>query len=161
MKYIDPITKEKKTVYTKASDTLPLGAIVDFDGEEIPAGWEPAPEDATVYIGPNEPTGGQDVWIQKGKNLYNKKTSVLGYLNEDGSIYLESTYCTSDFISVSPNTTYFKSATESVRAKYNDKNKKPLSDVYNDLGGSGAFALTTPSDAYYLRVSMLETYSDT
>ena len=114
-----------------------------------------------VKISPDMPITGEDIWIKKGKNLYNKKTAVLGYLNEDGSIYLESTYRTSDFISVSPNTTYFKSVTESVRAKYYDKNKKPLSDVYNDLGGSGAFAFTTPSNAYYLRVSMLNTYSDT
>lgn len=114
-----------------------------------------------VKISSEMPCTGEEIWVKKGKNLYNKSTSVLGYLNEDGSIYLESTYRTSDFISVSPNTTYFKSATESIRAKYYDKNKKPLSDVYNDLGGSGAFAFTTPSNAYYLRVSMLSTYSDT
>jgi hypothetical protein len=144
-------------------DSLPIGTIVEYTGENIPDGFEKVeePEDATVYIGPNEPTDGQDVWIQKGKNLYNKKTAVLGYLNEDGSIYPESTYCTSTFISVSPNTTYFKTVTESVRAKYYDKNKKPLTDSYNDLGGSGAFAFTTPSNAYYLRVSMLGDCSDT
>lgn len=95
MKYIDPITKEKKTIYTKASDTLPLGAIVDFDGEEIPAGWEPAPEDATVYIGPNEPTDGQDIWIQKGKNLIdvpytsNNKLTITANKDDD--------YTTTDF----------------------------------------------------------------
>lgn len=144
-------------------DSLPIGTIVEYDGNNIPDGFEEVvePENATVYIGPTEPTDGQDIWVQKGKNLYNKEASVLGYLNEDGSIYLESTYRTSDFISVSPNTTYFKSVTESVRAKYYDKNKKPLSNVYNDLGGSGAFAFTTPSNAYYLRVSMLGDYSDT
>ena len=90
MKYIDPITKEKKTIYTKASDTLPLGAIVDFDGTEIPDGWEPAYEDATVYIGPNEPTDGQDIWIRKGKNLLDpgKIFSNTAYytINQDKSV---------------------------------------------------------------------------
>lgn len=44
MKYRDPETGEFKELYTKAADTLPVGTVVDFDGEEIPAGWEKAEE---------------------------------------------------------------------------------------------------------------------
>ena len=31
---------EWKDIYVKASDTLPIGAEVDYDGDDIPAGWE-------------------------------------------------------------------------------------------------------------------------
>lgn len=40
MKYKDPVTGEWKELYTKTADTLPVGSIVDFEGEEVPAGWE-------------------------------------------------------------------------------------------------------------------------
>lgn len=36
MKYND--NGEFKPIYVKASDTLPIGAIVEFDGTEIPDG---------------------------------------------------------------------------------------------------------------------------
>ena len=44
MKYRDPETGEFKELYTKAADTLPVGTVVDFDGDEVPAGWEYAGE---------------------------------------------------------------------------------------------------------------------
>lgn len=40
MKYNDNGTF--KDIYVKASDTLPIGSIVEFDGTEIPDGWESA-----------------------------------------------------------------------------------------------------------------------
>ena len=54
-------------------DSLPIGTIVEYTGENIPDGFEEViePENATVYVGPTEPTDGQDVWIQKSKNLLN------------------------------------------------------------------------------------------
>lgn len=44
MKYKDPVTGEIKSISVKASDTLPIGSIVDFDGDVIPEGWEPFEE---------------------------------------------------------------------------------------------------------------------
>lgn len=114
-----------------------------------------------VVISSTEPTTGEEVWMQKGKNLFNKNSVVVGYLNEDGSIYPELSYSTSDFIPVTPNTTYYKTKTDSVRSKFYDKNKNPLTNNYNDLDGSGDFAFTTPENAYYLRVSMVAEYVDT
>lgn len=54
-------------------DSLPIGTIVEYDGTNIPDGFEEVvePENATIYVGPTEPKGSQDVWIQKGKNLLN------------------------------------------------------------------------------------------
>jgi len=59
-----------EAIRTGLGDNVPAGTVVDYNGEEIPEGWELADEYASVYIGPNEPTDGQDIWIQKGKNLF-------------------------------------------------------------------------------------------
>ena len=80
MKFKDPITGEYKTLHLKTGDTLPVGTIVSFEGDEIPEGYEEViGEEARVVISPIEPTTGEEVWIQKGKNLYNpKNTYVVG-----------------------------------------------------------------------------------
>ena len=44
MKYKDPVTGEWKELYTKTADTLPVGSIVDFEGNEVPEGWEAVEE---------------------------------------------------------------------------------------------------------------------
>ena len=40
MKYKDPITGELKDIIVKSGDTLPIGTIVEFDGETVPDGYE-------------------------------------------------------------------------------------------------------------------------
>lgn len=40
MKYKDPITGELRDVIIKSGDTLPIGTVVEFDGETIPDGYE-------------------------------------------------------------------------------------------------------------------------
>ena len=40
MKYRDPDTGEFKDITVKASDTLPIGTVVEYDGTEVPSGWE-------------------------------------------------------------------------------------------------------------------------
>lgn len=40
MKYKDPNTGQLKELSLKAADTLPIGTIVDYDGENVPEGWE-------------------------------------------------------------------------------------------------------------------------
>lgn len=44
MKYKDPVTGQLKEISLKAADTLPIGTIVDYDGEDVPEGWEQVPE---------------------------------------------------------------------------------------------------------------------
>ncbi|MBQ8044717.1 MAG: tail fiber protein [Clostridia bacterium] len=39
MKYKDPITGEYKELFLKASDTLPIGAIVPYGSDDIPTNW--------------------------------------------------------------------------------------------------------------------------
>lgn len=44
MKYKDPITGEIKDIYVKALDNLPVGSIVDYDGDVVPDGYEEVSE---------------------------------------------------------------------------------------------------------------------
>lgn len=53
-------------------DNMPIGSIVEYNGTDIPDGWEILPGDANVYVGLEQPTEGQEVWIRRSKNLYNK-----------------------------------------------------------------------------------------
>lgn len=57
-------------------DSMPIGSIVEYNGTDIPDGWEILPGDANVYIGAEEPTDGQEVWISPTSNLYNPETDV-------------------------------------------------------------------------------------
>ena len=47
MKYRDPVTGEFKEISVKASDTLPIGTIVDYDGDTVPDGWETVDDTGT------------------------------------------------------------------------------------------------------------------
>ncbi len=137
-------------------DNVPAGTVVDYDGEEIPEGWELAEEYSSIYIGPEEPTDGQDIWIERSKNLFNKEAVSMGYLTETGLLYNDSdAYKTSDFIKVNPNTTYHKTQTDTVRLKFYNINKQRLSNSYSDVeNASEAIDFTTPANAHYMRVSL-------
>ena len=60
-------------------DSMPIGSIVEYNGTDIPDGWEILPGDANVYIGKDRPTEGQEIWIQKGKNLLNMNKVKNGW----------------------------------------------------------------------------------
>ena len=90
-------------------DNMPIGSIVEYNGTDIPDGWEILPGDANVYIGPNKPTNEQEVWIQRSKNLFNKNKCFGGWVHhENNQIFVEfiGTYSYTDYIKVRPNTTY-------------------------------------------------------
>lgn len=67
MKYRDPNTGQLKELSLKAADTLPIGTIVDYDGEEVPEGWE---EYGTDDYSTEEIFTGKH-WID-GKPIYRK-----------------------------------------------------------------------------------------
>lgn len=56
MKYRDPNTGQLKELSLKAADTLPIGTIVDYDGEEVPEGWEEV-TDKVLWSGNEAPAG--------------------------------------------------------------------------------------------------------
>jgi hypothetical protein len=70
-----------EVIRTGIGDNVPAGTIVDYDGETIPEGWEAAFDDAAVYVGPTQPTDGQEAWIQHSKNLFD----INGNVNISGA----------------------------------------------------------------------------
>ena len=74
MKFKDPKTGEYKDLYFKTGDTLPVGTIVEYDGDEVPPGYEEVPGVvASVVVSPTEPTTGEKVWIDDvNKKIYIK-----------------------------------------------------------------------------------------
>ena len=81
MKYRDPETGEFKELYTKAADTLPVGTVVDYDGDEVPAGWEAAGSDDYS----TEETFTGKYWID-GKKIYRKVLFIEKLSDTSGSV---------------------------------------------------------------------------
>lgn len=50
VKYKDPTTGEFKDTKVKVSDTLPVGTKVDYDGTDVPNGWEKVNESESIDI---------------------------------------------------------------------------------------------------------------
>ena len=96
-----------EVIRTGIGDNVPAGTIVDYDGDIIPEGWEAAFDDATVYVGSTQPTDGQDIWIQKSKNLVKGFKHNWGY-NGSTNQFEDNPYgfTTTDFIDVQYGTTY-------------------------------------------------------
>lgn len=131
MKYKDPITGELRDVIIKSGDTLPIGTIVDFDGDVIPDGYEEATEASDVvnslegneiYRAPsvkavNEVLNGEKsmgsiiVEDVTCKNLFNKNSVLKGYelQSSDGSATTNSDWFVSDYIEIEPNKDYYLS----------------------------------------------------
>lgn len=60
-----------------------------------------------VYVGPYEPKSGEEVWIQKSNNLYDKSNETGRISVSDGTNRTDSAWVrTSGYIEVKPNTTY-------------------------------------------------------
>lgn len=105
MKYKDPSTGQLKELSLKAADTLPIGTIVDYDGEEVPEGWEEVADYSTEEVKTNK------VWID-GKPIYR------------AVIYYENVIPTSDVHAI-PN--YIKNVDEIIKFEslfYQNTNKQ-------------------------------------
>lgn len=115
-----------------------------------------SPSPSPDYPQPIEVVTGDNTINIHGKNLFNKDSVVGGFVNADGTVGGDTNaYKTSDFISIQPNTAYYKTNTASPRTKYFDSNKQPLNTTtYQDISiGGSAGTFTTPNNAYYLRFS--------
>ena len=93
---------------------------------------------------------------QTGKNLFDKNTITASYfLKQDGTTHPSTNYCVSDFIPITPNTTYFFPRRGTQRTKFYDKNKTALTSAWDVVDGD--VSSTTPENAYYVRISILTT----
>ena len=79
MKYRDPETGEFKELYAKTADTLPVGTVVDYEGTEVPAGWEEVEKLNYIVAIPREQTvltGNTDIFLNKWRATGSKLTVV-------------------------------------------------------------------------------------
>lgn len=81
MKYNDNGTA--KDIVIKAGDTLPVGTIVEYDGETIPSGWEEIEDNRNIYS-----TDERVIGVFLGKPLY-RKTFNIGTLPNSSTKNIE------------------------------------------------------------------------
>lgn len=111
-----------------------------------------------VVISPTKPATEEEVWIQRGKNLFNKNNTIAGYrFDSTGSLYAENQCSISEFIKVDSNTDYVVNFAINYLNTicYYDKSKNFISR--NDLNSS----FVTPSNCEYIRFSRLTSELDT
>lgn len=163
MKFKDPNTGMYKDLYFKTGDTLPVGTMVDYDGDEVPPGYKEVPGVvASVVISPTEPETGEEVWIQKGKNLIDKTKITTGYeLLGKGGLHTNNDWFVTDYIKVEPNKQYcisgiFSDAeglTASIYIEFYDEN-------HNYIKGVRENPTNTPSNAKYARLNGVTSVSE-
>lgn len=111
-----------------------------------------------VVINQTKPATEEEVWIQRGKNLFNKNNVTGGFrFDSKGLPYAEKQSSISEFIKVNPNTDYVVNFAINYLNTicYYDKSKTFISR--NDLNSS----FVTPSNCEYIRFSRLTSELDT
>ncbi len=117
-----------------------------------------------VIVSPTEPTTGEEVWIKKGKNLFNKNAIIenyyLDYINgiptwDSNMAYMES------YIDSSPNTKYTMSAnagTIFVIYEY-DENKNFIGYKSQNTEAT-SYTMTTEETTKYVRLALGKSMKD-
>ena len=109
-----------------------------------------------VAVSPTQPSI-EKVWIQKGKNLFNKKSEIVlgSFISGDGSIGTDTAlFYQSTYIPVSPNTTYtIRSGSGEYHRIAEYDNNKTFIKRNLDTGDTTTFSIITSSNCYFLRIS--------
>lgn len=108
-------------------------------------------EKSVVAVGKTQPSTSENVWIKKGKNLFNKNNVLNGYrFGSDGAPFADSNYCASDFIQVNNNIQYTINWNIETRecVCYYDENKTFISRNVSEK------TFTTPANCKYIRASV-------
>ena len=149
----------------KGDESYPIGTIVEYEGDTIPSGFELVEDNsASVIVSSTESTTGEEVWIQRGKNLFNPNTDVelidsfRSYYDE-GEITQVSGY-NGLKIRVKPNTTYSTKTNVSIYDYHNlcyfDENMVFLtSEAFNKEPKT----FTTPDNCVYVTIAIKNTYT--
>ena len=111
----------------------------------------------SVEVSSTEPTNGKDIWVQMGKNLFNKNSKLVsgkylasdGTIGDDANLFYQETY-----IPVEPNTSYVISNenNENHRICEYDANKTFLTRFLNDNASSSCIFTSGPSTKF-IRIS--------
>ena len=89
-------------------------------------------------------------FFKEGKNLFNKNTATIGYYvdYQTGEPSANASYAISNYILVTPGTSYTMAADSTLRIAYYDIEKTFISG-----SNTGVQTITTPSNCYYVRYS--------
>lgn len=151
------IPEDYTATYNMASEALRTraNAIVEtVEGETIVAN-----DCSDDYLRGFKMYGKTSQVTTTGKQLFDKNSAVVGMLEEDGTVTTDGAYLTSDFIPVLPNTAYYQTQKDSIRGKYYDADKNPLSETW-DVQITTAATFATFANAYYLRVTVSASLAD-
>lgn len=110
-----------------------------------------------VEVSSTEPTNGKDIWVQMGKNLFDKNRSIISgmrYENSGAMTAYETGFCQETYISVQPNTSYVFSTEggDRYRVCEYDKDKNYLTRFIPDTAVVSCVFTTGPSTKF-IRVS--------
>lgn len=121
-------------------------------------------EESCVAVSPTQPETNEKVWIQKGKNLFNRENSILKgyYLSNEGTYETSiGSYVQNYYIAVSPNTEYilWHDKGDALRVGFFDNNEIFIS---RQTTNEKNLHFTTPANCKYLIISwdVLETSND-
>jgi len=136
---------------------IPLGDIYSYvtsDGHRYwwnGSAWVDGGIYQSMGIADKSITIRQSAYINVGKNLFDKSTVTTGYIvsSSSGNLGASASYSASDFIAVTPSTTYTRKS-DFYMAFY-DLNKVFISGFST---GTGNTTFTTPANAYYIRVTV-------
>ena len=109
---------------------------------------------STVNVSLSEVDPGRILYVTKGVNLFNKDTAVLGkYVTYKDGTLVDTThpYYASDFIPIKPNTLYTKND-DGQQVAFYDASKQFVS------GQASGLQFTTPNNASFVRVAVLDKY---
>ena len=122
-------------------------------------------QDNLVVVSPTEPTGDnrEKVWIQKGKNLFNKNNYNLykGFIHGENLFFVNNDYANTVYLRVKPNTTYtisrkivhtdFAIGTGSFIPIANEQRINSYRDYKNELSAT----ITTGTEDKYIYIYLL------
>jgi hypothetical protein len=127
------------------NNTIQAKMKIDLKGNTSQEGTPTPDSPQDIHV-----VSGDNTLKVEGKNLFNKDTSVQGYIRiNNGTINPEAGNHTSDFIEVNPSTNYVRTTREG-NAFY-DENKTFISYYYGEN-------ITTPNNAKYLRITVKDNY---
>lgn len=107
MKFRD-LDGQFKDIVIKTGDTLPVGSVVEYEGSTPPAGWSKLSDGGSVIVSSEEPTTGEEVWLQRSNNIFNKNNYDLfkGYMSSENRNFVANNNGYLVYIPCIPNTDY-------------------------------------------------------
>ena len=107
MKFRD-LDGQFKDIVIKTGDTLPVGSVVEYEGSTPPAGWSKLSDGGSVIVSSEEPTTGEEVWLQRSDNIFDKNNYELfkGYMSSANRNFVANNSGYLVYIPCIPNTDY-------------------------------------------------------